>query len=287
MVLGSYQYLSSEVRTVLAASLALGLTWGILPKAANAQGQTEVQKSAPKPAEPAAQPAPETAPAPAPTEPAAATPPAEAQAPSPIGSGANWQADTTPQPSAAEPQADPAAVDVVLRVNEYFNGMTSMQGSFVQTDPDNKQKRGKFFFERPGKVRFDYAAPSKLVIVSDGSYLAIEDHDLKTTDRYPLNMTPFRLLLSEKVDLLTEARILSVDQGPEVVVLTVEDKSSDSGGRIRLFFGKENMVLQQWIITDPQGLDTRVQLADLETNKQLEASLFSFSKNLGFRNLSQ
>jgi outer membrane lipoprotein-sorting protein len=248
--------------------------------------------------------------------------PAGAGQPAAAGGAPNWQTGLAAQPNLDAPLLDPAQLATVQKVNLYFNSMTTLQGNFVQTDPDNKEKHGKFYFERPGKVRFNYAPPSKLVIVSDGKYVAIEDYDMKTTDRYPIEMTPFRLLLSEKVDLIQEAHILSVDEGPDAVVVTVEDKTGDSPGRIRLFFSKgadkaapakaepgkavasaaQNVAadaaapalanqtglnLQQWIITDPQGLDTRVQLADLEPNVELAQTLFQFSKTLGFKNLSQ
>lgn len=239
-------------------------------------GQTEVTKtvpSTPAPAQPAPGPA---AVAPQPQPSAQATPV------SPIGQGANWQASVSPQAN-----AEPVATDdlaVVTKVNTYFNTMTNIQGTFIQTDPDTKQKRGRFYFERPGKVRFDYGSPSKLKIISDGKQLAIEDHDLQTTDRYPLELTPFRLILSEKVDLLTDAKIVSVEQGADTIVLTVEDKKGDAGGRIRLFFNAADTSLKEWIITDPQGLDTRIQLTNIEQNKQIASNLFEFSKNLGFKN---
>ena len=95
-------------------------------------------------------------------------------------------------------------------------------------------------------------------------------------------MTPFRLLLSETVDLAKDANILGVDQGPEAVVVTVEDKKGDAAGRISLFFNKADMSLKQWIITDAQGLDTRIQVSDLEQNKRVSAELFEFSKEIGF-----
>jgi outer membrane lipoprotein-sorting protein len=318
MAQGPEHLFSARFKTWMAAGLTAGVIYGVQAPAALAQaqgGETEVRKTMPaRPAQPPAQPQahqldmPQTAaPAAAPSAPAAAAQaqspvggapsqaapaqPAEiaAQPAQPAGAGANggdWQTGLAARPDAGDVQ-DAAAIATVQKVNDYFNGMTTLQGTFLQTDPDNKEKRGKFYFERPGKVRFEYAPPSKLVIVSDGKYLAIEDYDMKTTDRYPIGMTPFRLLLSEKVDLLQEARIISVDEGEEAVVLTVEDKSSDSPGRIRLFFNKSDMSLRQWIISDPQGLDTRIQVADLQANKELSENLFQFSKSLGFKNLSQ
>ncbi|MFZ1109728.1 MAG: outer-membrane lipoprotein carrier protein LolA [Rhodomicrobium sp.] len=221
--------------------------------------------------------------------PAASAPVAPAKPASPIGgSGAPWQTDLSQQ-KPQEPRPAPAAqiadsdYEVVQKINAYFNVMTNLSGTFVQTDPDSKQKHGKFYLARPGKVRFDYGAPSQLKIISDGEYLAIEDHDLDTTDRYPIDVTPFRLLLSETVDLARDANILSIEQGPADIVVALEDRKGSSG-RIRLFFNKADMSLKEWIITDAQGLDTRIQVANLEQNKQLAAGLFEFSKTIGLNN---
>lgn len=290
--------LFSVLRPFAAAGLVLGLAAGFSLNANAQGGQTEVMKSKPAPAPapaPAEQPAAaesEAAPAPDAAQeaeaPASGAPAETAEPTSPVGSGSAWEADVAATPENAAPEtSDPAALEVVQKANEYFNGLTTLQGDFLQTDPDNKQKRGKFYFQRPGKVRFEYAPPSRLVIVSNGEYLAIEDSDLQTTDRYPLEMTPFRLLLSANVDLIQDARILAVDMGPDTVVLTLEDQKGDSPGRLRLFFNREDMTLKQWIITDPQGLDTRVELANLENGKEVAAKLFEFNKTLGFKNLSQ
>ena len=148
--------------------------------------------------------------------------------------------------------------------------------------PTTPRSTGRFYFARPGRLRFDYALPSRLKIISNGYYLAIEDYALNTSDKYPLEMTPFRLLLSETVDLAKDANILGIEQGPDAVVMTVEDKKGDAAGRISLFFNKADMSLKEWIITDAQGLNTRIEVSDLEQNKRVSAELFEFSKDVGF-----
>jgi outer membrane lipoprotein-sorting protein len=203
--------------------------------------------------------------------------PQQQPATNPLGAGAgpHWETKAQPAPGDAQNLQEADAVATVKAINDYFNKNTSMQGTFVQTDPDNTQKTGKFYFERPGKVRFDYNR-TKQKIISDGKYLAIEDHDLKTSDRYPLESTPFRLLLQPEVDFLRDARIISLDRGPEAVVLTVEDKA-DAAGQIRLFFNPQTMQLKDWIITDAQGLTTKIELNNMELNKTVSADLFKFS----------
>lgn len=206
---------------------------------------------------------------------------AAAPEPNPLGVG-GWDAQfgTTP-PQTSQFTGAPEQIAVIEKVNEYFNTIKNLEGRFLQTDANDARKKGKFFIERPGKVRFDYGPPSRQKIISNGEYLAIEDHDLRTTDRYPLDSTPFRLLLKEKVNLAQDARIIALDVGENIVVLTVEDKEARGGGQIRLFFDWPAIQLKEWIITDAQGLNTRIELAELQTDKPADPQLFTFSKDLG------
>jgi outer membrane lipoprotein-sorting protein len=244
------------------------------------------QQPAPPPAEAAPAPAPEAKPevppqAAAPQPQPEPAPQAAAPETNPLGVG-GWDAQfgTTP-PQTSQFTGAPEQVALVDKINGYFNTIKNLEGRFVQTDANDARKKGKFFIERPGKVRFDYGPPSRQKIISNGEYLAIEDHDLRTTDRYPLDSTPFRLLLKEKVDLANDARIIALDVGENLVVLTVEDKEARGGGQIRLFFDWPSVQLKEWIITDAQGLNTRIQLAELQTNKEADPKLFTFSKELG------
>ncbi len=187
----------------------------------------------------------------------------------------------TQPPEASAFTGSPEQVEIIQKINAYFNGAKNLEGDFLQTDADNKRKKGKFYIERPGKVHFDYSPPSMQKIISDGRYLAVEDHDLNTTDRYPVESTPFRLLLTPEVDLMRDARIVALDVGPTVIVVTLEEKAADAAGQIRLFFDWPELQLKEWIVSDPQGLNTRIELANLEVNKPADPGLFKFSPDLG------
>jgi outer membrane lipoprotein-sorting protein len=245
---------------------------GPIPFAFAQGGQSEFSKTTPSNPPPAVA---ATAPAPAPAAPAAA--PVAARPASPVGGGPAWQTNVAQPPQTAPAAVQESNAQVVASVNDYFNKLSDLQGTFLQTDPDGRHKKGRFYFQRPGKVRFDYTQPASLRIISDGRTLAIEDQSANTSERYPLDVTPFKLLLSEKVDLAVDARILGVEQGPDLTVLTVEDKNGDSSGRIRLFFNKADMSLKEWIITDAQGLDTRIEVSEVEQNKKVAENLFIIS----------
>lgn len=170
---------------------------------------------------------------------------------------------------------------LVQVINDYFNQNPHMRGTFEQIDPDSKQSKGNFYIERPGKVRFDYAKPSTTRIVSDGRYLSIEDHDIKTFERYPLEQTPFRVLLSSQVDLIRDSKILDLYSSDTTAIVVLGDPADKAAGKIRLVFSMPQVALQEWTITDAQGLDTRVTVANLVFGEEQKRDFFRPSK-VGF-----
>jgi outer membrane lipoprotein-sorting protein len=187
-----------------------------------------------------------------------------------------WSQTVTKAPPGVEGQElDAKQIELVKRVNTYFNQMSDMKGNFVQTSADNKRLRGKFYIKRPGQFRFEYNLPSRQVIVSDGKYMAIQDHDLKTDDRVGLDQTPFRVILRNDVDLLRDAKILEVGETDDRIVVALQDRSPDTQGQIKLFLQKRPSVdLKEWITTDSQGLDTRIELTEFAKADALDPKLF-------------
>ena len=62
-------------------------------------------------------------------------------------------------------------------------GMRTMNGEFVQFDPNQQQRQGKFFIARPGKVRFQYDPPATIQVIADGKSVLVFDKKLQTYDR--------------------------------------------------------------------------------------------------------
>ena len=190
------------------------------------------------------------------------------------GTGSSWSAEVAPSDSTGI-ALDEKQTEQVNKISAYFNELGSLKGSFVQTGADNKALKGKFYLKRPGRFRFDYALPSKQIVISDGEYLAIQDLDLNNEDRISLDDTPFRLLLRKDVDLVRDARIMEVQEAEDLIVLLLQDKSPDTHGRIKLFFSRQpSLELKEWVTTDAQGLDTRVEIAQLIKGEDLDAGLF-------------
>ena len=188
------------------------------------------------------------------------------------------QAQTAAAPAVAGTEAkifDARQMAAVGKVNEYFNALVNLKAAFQQTNPDGKKMRGTVYVKKPGRFRFDYNKPSQQIVISDGKMLAVQDLDGNADDRYELDNTPFRMLLKKDVDLLRDARILDVQDAEDSVIVTVMDKSPDAPGKIKLFFGlKPAIELKEWVTTDGQNLDTRVELSGINRTDDIDAARF-------------
>lgn len=192
--------------------------------------------------------------------------------------GATWTAKVNQDGGVAGLTLDAKQIETVKLVSGYFNDLQNMKGAFTQTSADNKRLRGKFYVKRPGRLRFEYSLPSKQLIISDGQQLAIQDLDINTDDRLALDQTPFRVLLRKDVDLLRDAKILEIQDSPDLIVVTLQDKSPDAPGKIRLFLSRSpGLELKEWVTTDAQGLDTRVEVSALVKSEEIDAALFKIT----------
>lgn len=186
-----------------------------------------------------------------------------------------WTGEVAPANADGSVVLDAQQTKIVHDVSAYFESLQSVTGAFVQIDAANKRMRGKFSVMRPGRFRFDYARPSRQIIVSDGENLAIQDLDLNNEDRVSLDQTPFRLLLRKDVNLLRDAKITEVQQADDLIVLGLQDKDPNAPGKIKLYLAtKPSMELKEWVTTDAQGQDTRVELSGLQKADNLDANLF-------------
>ncbi|MGU3539285.1 outer-membrane lipoprotein carrier protein LolA [Methylobacterium sp. A54F] len=172
----------------------------------------------------------------------------------------------------AEP-ADPATV--LAQANGYFNGLSTLTGSFVQIGADGRRIGGKITLAKPGRLRFDYDQPSPLEVVADGTSVAVRDRKLATQDLYFIAQTPLKFLLREKIDLARDLTVTEVTNDPGGIRIGLEDRATLGGtSKIVLYFDAEMKTLSQWRITDPQGYVTTVQLSNLQKGKAVDGSLF-------------
>jgi outer membrane lipoprotein-sorting protein len=172
---------------------------------------------------------------------------------------------------------------LIERVNAYLTSVQTLVGDFVQVS-SNGRTEGKFYIQKPGRVRFEYDPPSPIELVADGSSLVVRDRRLATQDLYPLSQTPLRFLLADRIDLLRDTDVISVTADEMFVTLVIEEKQLVGGShRMMLMFGAQDFQLRQWTITDPQGFDTTVAIYNLDNSKKLDPDLFKITYQRNFQ----
>lgn len=200
----------------------------------------------------------------------AAAPLAAAQQP-----GADLRPRTSPTAAPVIVALDGAArTAAIARANTTLNGIERLQGRFVQSAPDGGRAGGAFYLQRPGKLRFEYDPPATLLIVSDGSVVAMRDTELRTTERTPLRSTPLNLILGQTINLERDARITRVAQSGQWTMITARDRSGQTDGQITLHFYGPSAELRSWDVIDATGARTRITLSELTQPASLDRRLF-------------
>jgi outer membrane lipoprotein-sorting protein len=168
----------------------------------------------------------------------------------------------------------PEQTESINKISAYMNSFKTLQGEFTQISPMGRVSKGVMMISKPGKLRFDYAAPNPFLLVSDGKWVTLKNRAKEKGDQFPLSATPLRFVVSNKIDLLRDANILAFEQADGIVQVTIEDRKGTIGGQIILIFDETQNVLQQWIIIDGKGRRTTVSLANLESGVTIDPKLF-------------
>lgn len=176
-----------------------------------------------------------------------------------------------------------ARAAALAQANASLNGFRRLQGRFLQTAPGGARSAGTFYLERPGRLRFEYDPPATLLIVSDGSVVAMRDTALRTTERTPLRSTPLNIILGSQIDLERNARVLRVSRAGPWLMVTARDRAGQMDGQITLQFHGTDAELRSWDVIDATGARTRIALSNVTQPANLDRGLFRLEDMLSNR----
>ncbi len=160
------------------------------------------------------------------------------------------------------------------KINSFLNSFQSMKSDFTQISSKGQMVQGVLLISKPGKLRFEYAAPNPMLIVADGRWLTIKNRAKEKGDQFPLSATPLRLVVSPQVDLAAETDVIGFESKDGITSISLADRKSSLGGYIILVFDEQRGQLQQWVIVDGKDRRTTVQLANIQTGGKFDPKLF-------------
>jgi Outer membrane lipoprotein-sorting protein len=171
--------------------------------------------------------------------------------------------------------------EALTKVSTYLTQIRSLAGDFTQIGPNGQLDSGKLYILKPGKVRFEYAPPSPLLVVSDGRIISVINTKLGTDDRAFLSDTPLTLLLNDKIDLNRNDAIVRVQHNPGTIVVEARTSKNRNKPNIAITFSESPLELRQWSVIDDQGLTTTVALRNLQPGAAVSEQLFVFKEKPG------
>ncbi|MDX6750778.1 outer membrane lipoprotein carrier protein LolA [Geminicoccaceae bacterium 1502E] len=176
-------------------------------------------------------------------------------------------------PGAAVPPDEAALLEEIER---YLNNITTLKARFTQIAPSGEMATGMLYLQRPGRLRFDYDPPSKILLIATDWRLVFVDSSIRQVNTLPLAETPLGFILDRQVRLGDGIEAVDVRSGGGEVAVSVARSGQAEQGQVTLYFAKAPMELRRWAVTDAQGLVTTVILEELQTGMKLDQKLFRF-----------
>jgi chaperone LolA len=167
------------------------------------------------------------------------------------------------------------------RVEEYLSGLTTIVADFSQTNTDGSLASGKFYLKRPGKMRWDYAPPTPIQLVSDGKTVTYYDSELKQVSYISVDDTLAGFLAQSTITLESKTtHLTSFESTPGAIRATLIQKAHPDEGSLTLEFSDKPLQLRQMTVADATGHITHVSLQNAQFGVPIDDALFVF-KNPG------
>ncbi len=184
-----------------------------------------------------------------------------------------------PAATAAAPALSAADQADVARAERYLNDVQTLQARFAQVGASGRTLPGTLSLRRPGRMRFEYDPPVKLLIVADGSQVTMADFSDGTFSQWPLGWTSASFLAAEKVVLSGDLTVTGVTRAAGELRLTMIQTSRPQEGRVEIAFADRPLMLKGWTTWDSKGTRVDVTLNALKTGMPLANDLFRFDEH--------
>lgn len=171
----------------------------------------------------------------------------------------------------------------LVRIEDYFNAITTMQARFLQLSPNGRTAEGNLYIARPGRLRFEYDPPIPYLLVADGSQVIFYDKELDTPTYVPISATPLEFLLGQKVSLTGSVTVTNVERRPGIIRITLVQSKNPNDGQVIITFTERPIEVKKWAIVDSKGTTVEVAIFDPRLGLNLDPKLFKFENRKIFK----
>lgn len=174
---------------------------------------------------------------------------------------------------------------ILDRIDSHYRETDSFRAKFTEQISSvgglTRSRSGIVYYQRPGKMRWEFAAPELETIVSDGVIVYNYEPDLNQVIETPLK----RLLRSPGAtafllgmgDLRSEFNASLPAGASADGMLRVVLVPKEGGDRVEVGLDPQTYNLASLVVSDPAGNVTTLHFTDFETKREFPSSLFKFA----------
>lgn len=173
---------------------------------------------------------------------------------------------------------------ILTQWQKHYDETSTFQANFVETisrvGANERVRRGRVYFSKPGRMRWEFAAPDAQSIVSDGTTLYTYDPDLNQVIETPLrsalrNPGAAAVLLGlGEIEEHFDASLAPVT-GPRHLI-GIALKPRGAGETVEVGLDPSSYDIATLRVRDSLGNVTSLVFTDIENNVDLSESLFRF-----------
>ena len=181
--------------------------------------------------------------------------------------------------ASAGPARAETDAELLQRVEDYLNAMTTFDARFIQVNYDGSMAEGEFQLKRPMLACIAYDDPATVMVVR-GQKIQIWDAEVGQFSEGPVSSSPASILLQSKFDLSEFTDEGDLHRYGDLVYLTIDPSDESRAGALTLVFddsvedADKPLELVQWLVRDAQGYTTRVNLDNAAFGVDLSNDLF-------------
>ncbi|HWG78667.1 MAG TPA: outer membrane lipoprotein carrier protein LolA [Stellaceae bacterium] len=183
------------------------------------------------------------------------------------------RAATPPRPAQLSPQDQ----DELKRVQEYLNGIKTLQSRFQQFAQDGGVSSGTIYLQRPGKMRIVYDDPVPILIVCTADTVYYYDKRLDQLSQIGVKDTPAWFLLRPEIKLTGDVTVTAMQRAPGALRIAMTETKQADLGSLTLVLSDKPLELRQWTVVDAQQKPITVTLDDPHYGVQLSPLLFQWT----------
>ena len=175
--------------------------------------------------------------------------------------------------------------NVLKQAQTHLNSIRTLKARFTQIAPNGQITSGLLYLKRPGKMRWEYAPPTPIIMVTRGTFLRYYDHELEQISDIPIEGTIASYLAKENINFADkEITVLEANAQDGVQVVRITSRKAPDEGEISFIFSERPYVLKNILTKDGKGEETTIALDDATQNLPINDEIFAiFDPNINKR----